>query len=233
LIHISTVNTLGIGLLSNPADEESGLPGLVNCPYVSSKLRAEQALQKLVVRGLEATIVHPGFCLGPWDWKPSSGRMLLAVNRGAFVAPSGAFNVVDVRDVSAGIIEATKFAGQSRRYILGGHNLSYLDGWRMFARAGGGHGPHFRMGPIARWLGSWGSDAWARFTGEEGGVNSAAIGISSQHSCFTSRRAERELNYRIRPLEQTVADAWNWFRERGYVSRQHSSVRPAVQRLHS
>ena len=29
--------------------------------------------------GLLAVILNPGFMLGPWDWKPSSGRMLLQV----------------------------------------------------------------------------------------------------------------------------------------------------------
>jgi len=43
-------------------------------------------------------------------------------------------------------------------------------------------------------------------------------------TCFTSQRAERELGYRIRPLEETLADAWNWFCERGYVGK----PRPAV-----
>ena len=227
LVHISTINTLGLGLLENPADEESGLPGLVPCHYVTSKKHAEEAVQLAATRGLDTVIIHPGFCLGPWDWKPSSGRMLLAVNRGTMVAPSGATNVSDVRDVCAGVAAAAKLAPAGRRYILGGHNLTYLDAWQVFARVGGHAGPRFRVGPIARWLGSVGSDVWTHCTGEEGEINSASIGIGSQQTCFSSGRAVRELGYQIRPLEETVADAWDWFCEHGYVGRQRPATAAA------
>jgi dihydroflavonol-4-reductase len=233
LIHVSTVNTLGIGPLSDPADEDSGRPGLVACHYVTSKIQGERAVQEFIEQGLDAVIVHPGFCLGPWDWKPSSGRMLLAVNRGALVAPPGAFTVCDVRDVSAGIAAAAKLATCGRRYILGGHNLTYLEAWRVFARAAGAPGPRFRIGPITRWIGSVGADVWTYWTGEESEINSATIGIGAQETCFTSARAMRELGYRIRPLEETVADAWNWFCEHGYVGRRRSASRPTPARVYS
>lgn len=230
LIHVSTVNTLGIGRLHDPADEESGLPGLIQCHYVTSKMHAERAVLELVPRGLDAIIVHPGFCLGPWDWKPSSGRMLLAVNRGTFAAPPGAYNVCDVRDVSAGISAAAKLATSGRRYILGGHNLTYLDAWRVFARVAGTSGPRFRIGPITRWIGAMGSDVWTYWTGEESEINSATIGMAAQETCFRSDRAVRELAYRIRPFEETVADAWNWFCEHGYAGVRRSP-RPAPVKI--
>lgn len=232
LVHVSTINTLGIGLLSQPANEDSGRPGLVPCHYVTSKINAEKVVQQVRARGLDAVIVYPSFNLGPWDWKPSSGRMLLAVNRGTVVAPSGASNFGDSRDVSAGIAAAAKLAPSGGRYILGGHNLTYLDAWRIFARVGGHVGPRFRLGPIARWLGSVGSDVWTRCTGEEAEINSASIGMGSQQTCFTSQRAINELGYRIRPLEATVTDAWNWFCEHGYASRRRTVGSPATISLH-
>jgi dihydroflavonol-4-reductase len=233
LIHVSTINTLGIGRLERPADETSGLPGLVPCHYVTSKINGEKAVERLIAQGLNAVVVHPGFCLGPWDWKPSSGRMLLAVNRGTFAAPPGAYNVCDVRDVSAGIAAAAKLAPCGRRYILGGHNLTYLDSWRVFARVAGMSGPRFRIGPITRWIGSVGSDVWTYWTGEESEINSATIGLAAQETCFTSQRAVRELQYRIRALEETVADAWNWFVERGYSGRQRAAPRPVPMKAYS
>jgi dihydroflavonol-4-reductase len=217
LVHVSTINTLGLGPLDHPADEETGEPGLVPCHYVTSKLKADQVVQDLIGDGLDAVFVLPSFALGPWDWKPSSGRMLLAVLRGAVVAPSGAFSVSDARDVSAGIAAAAKLAPTGRRYILAGHNLSYLEAWRVFARVAGKPGPRFRLGPIVRAVASVSTDFWTHCTGLEGGVNSASIGMGCQQTCFTSARAERELGYRIRPLEDMVADAWNWFCENGYV----------------
>jgi hypothetical protein len=43
---------------------------------------AEAVVQEEISRGLDAVIVNPVYMIGPWDWKPSSGRMLLEVGAG-------------------------------------------------------------------------------------------------------------------------------------------------------
>src|SRR6266850_1958271 len=40
LVHVSAINALGLGRLDQPADEESALPGIVECPYVVTKREA-------------------------------------------------------------------------------------------------------------------------------------------------------------------------------------------------
>lgn len=216
LVHISSVNALGLGRLSQPADENSALPGVIPCPYVLTKQEAE----RLVVAAgaaLSAVIVNPGFLLGPGDWKPSSGKMLLEVAKFAPLAPTGAFSVCDVRDVAAATLVAAKSPQATGRYILAGHNISYLETWRQFARAAGKRGPRFRAGPINRWIGALAGDAWGRITGREPNLNSAGMRMSCQEHCFSSARAQAELGYQIRPLEETIADAWQWFVEHDYV----------------
>lgn len=217
LVHVSTVNALGLGKLAAPADEETALPGIYDCPYVSSKRSAEDVVFAEIERGLEAIIVNPAFMLGPWDWKPSSGKMLLEVARFTPFAPIGACSVCDVRDVTAGVIAAARHGVTGRRYILAGHNLSYWDAWRRFARIAGATAPFLKPGPIARWLGGYGGDLQTRLTGREPNLNTAGVGLSEQQHCFTSRRAESELGYTIRPLDETIADTWQWFREHRYV----------------
>jgi dihydroflavonol-4-reductase len=68
-----------------------------------------------------------------------------------------------------------------------------------------------------RVLGGRGGDLIAKITGREPDVNSAAVAMSSQYHYYRSDRAEKELGYRIRPARETVVDAWQWFREHGYV----------------
>jgi dihydroflavonol-4-reductase len=217
MVHVSSVNALGLGPLRAPASEESALAGIVECPYVATKRRGEEIVLSEVGQGLDAVIVNPGFMLGPWDWKPSSGRMLLEVARFAPLAPVGAFSVCDVRDVAAGTLAAVEKGRTGRRYILAGHNLTYMQAWRHFARVAGSPGPWFWAGPINRWIGGWWGDrAYAR-TGREPELNSAAIAMSCQHHCFVSTRAESELGYQVRPLEETIQAAWTWFVEHGYV----------------
>jgi hypothetical protein len=45
--------------------------------------------------------------------------------------------------------------------------------------------------------------------------------MGRQSHCFTSARAERELGYHVRALDETLRDAWQWFIEQGYVREKH------------
>jgi len=218
LVYVSSVNALGLGAIDFEAEEETARAGIVACPYVTSKTRAEELVLEHAQDGLDAVVVNPGFMLGPWDWKPSSGRMMLEVaRRFTPIAPAGSFNVCDVRDVSAGTIAAARQGKTGRRYILGGHNLSYFALWKKMAAVAGKRGPLFPAGPVQRIIGGLWGDMMYRVTGREPDLNSAGVRMSTQHHRFRSDRAIAELGYKIRPLEETLQDAWKWFVEYGYV----------------
>jgi dihydroflavonol-4-reductase len=217
MVHVSSVDTLGIGDQDNPADEESRL-GAIPAPYVLSKREAEAAVLDCVGRGLFAPIVNPAFMLGPWDWKPSSGRLLLAAaTRFTPLVPSGGNNFCDVRDVAEGILAAAERGQSGRRYILGGEDLTYLQAWRLFAEVTGGPRPWLRMGPLVRVIAGRTGDLIGWFTGKEPDVNSAALASASLPHCYSSARAENELGYRHRKVREAVEAAWSWFREHGYA----------------
>ena len=218
LVHVSSVDALGLRADGVPADEETPTGGMVECPYVVTKRAAEAVVLEEVSRGLDAVIVNPVYMLGPWDWKPSSGRMLLEVGAGrGLFAPSGANDFVDVRDVAAGIIAAAERGRTGRRYILGGHPLSYFDAWRLFARVTGRMLPlGIAPRPIVQVAG-WCGDLAALVARREPPVNSAAVAMSLLRHNFSCARAEAELGYFYRPLETTVADAWQWFIDHGFA----------------
>jgi dihydroflavonol-4-reductase len=218
LVHVSSLDALGLATRQRPGDEETAPVGGVLCPYVVTKREAEQVILELVALGLDARIVNPGFMVGPYDWKPSSGRMLLHVAKGwGLFAPLGANSYCDVRDVAAGVLAAAERGKPGRRYILGGEVLSYFQAWRVFAEVTGGTPPVFPAGPLVRIGAGYFGDLVAKVTGREPDVNSAATAISAQTRNFTSARAEQELGYRPRPLREAAADAWTWFRQNGYV----------------
>jgi dihydroflavonol-4-reductase len=217
LVHVSSIDALQPGSAQDPGDESSPLQGGVLCPYVITKREAERVVTDEVERGLQASIVNPGFMIGPNDWKPSSGRMLISVARGwGLWAPLGVNCYCDVRDVVLGILAASQQKQPGRRYILGGHNLSYFQAWRIFAAASGATPPVFPIGPLIRYGAGRCGDVFARLTGHEPDVNSASVAISSQRRYFSSARAEQELGYRARPLAESATDAWTWFRQNGY-----------------
>jgi dihydroflavonol-4-reductase len=218
LVHISTVDTLGAGKRDQPADENSPLAGKPYCTYVVTKREAEQEVLSRVKQGLGAIIVNPSYMLGPWDWKPSSGRMLLEVARRApLIAPIGGSSIADVRDVAQGVLVAADRGIAGRRYILAGENLTYFDQWKLFAQIGGARPPRIRMGPVIRRIGGLYGDWSAALTGRETDINSASIAMSSHFGFYSSARAEAELGYRHRPANEAAQAAWEWFQEQAYV----------------
>ena len=218
LVHVSSVDAIGLRADGAPADEDTPPGGMLECPYVVTKREAEAAVLEEVERGLDAVIVNPVYMIGPWDWKPSSGRMLLEVGAGkGLFAPPGGNDFVDVRDVAIGILAATERGRTGRRYILGGHPLSYLDAWRIFARVAGRMQPLGLAPPAAVRTAGWIGDVVSLFTRRERPVNSAATRMSLLAHNFSCRRAEAELGYVYRPFEATVQDAWEWFLDRGFA----------------
>ncbi len=218
MVHVSSVDALGLGTPDQPANETTPRGGKTLCPYVITKSEAEETLRAVMARGLDAVIVNPGLMIGPWDWKPSSGKMLIGVGTHfAVLAPTGGGSICDVRDVATGILSALERGRSGENYILAGHNHSYLDIWRLFARIGGSRPPLMRMGPLQRFLVGSAGDLLGKLRQRELDVNSAVLAMSSLFHYYSSERARTELDYVIRPLEATVRDAWQWFQEHGYV----------------
>lgn len=214
MVHISSVDALPASSDGTPVHEETPDRCKVACTYVVTKREAEQAVQDEIAQGLDGLIVNPGFMLGPWDWKPSSGRMLLALAKGwTPAAPGGGMSGCDVRDVASGILAAAEKGQTARRYILAGENISYLDAWRLFARTAGRPGPKVRWGPLVRIISGRVGDLWGRITGQETDVNSAMLQMSQMLHYYSSDRARRELGYQTRPFTETVQDAWAWLQD--------------------
>jgi dihydroflavonol-4-reductase len=219
MIHVSTTDTIGLGPGPAPWNEDCLPGGNPDVPYVVTKIAAEEAVLRGVVAGLNAVIVNPSYMFGPWDWKPSSGRMLLQVASGrALIAPAGGNTFADARDVAAGVVAAARLGRVGQRYILGGTYLSYFDCWRLLAQHTGGRKPLLRVGPLARIMGGLGGGLWRRVAGHEPDINSAAIQLGSLFKHYSSQRAIDELGYSIRPFEATIRDTWDWFREHGYAA---------------
>lgn len=219
IVYIGTVDTLAVGNRTTPADETTPVDsggGKVPCSYVVSKKAGVDVVRRLLPRGLRAAIVHPGFMLGPWDWKPSSGRMIREVARAwRPVAPAGGCSVCDSRDVADGTIAAMDaiIAGKienGREYILAGENWTYFKLWNEITRRTGTRGPVMPAGPGQLFLGQLAADLIGRWSSDEGDFNGAAVRMSSQFHWYDSGRAKAELGYRNRDLGQTLDDAVDW-----------------------
>jgi dihydroflavonol-4-reductase len=217
-VHISTVDTLVWGTRESPGDETQSAPHGLDTAYAVSKREAEDAVAAEALRGLDAVILHPGFLLGPWDWKPSSGRMLLAAARApAAFAPPGGNDFCHAGDVASAVLEAALKAAPGSRYVLSGEALTYAEAFRLMRRVAGRPA---RIATAPSWLiGAAGlaGDAWGRVSGQEPALNSASAAVACVAHHFSSAKAMRDLGYRPRPAEAAIRDAWTWFVERGYA----------------
>jgi dihydroflavonol-4-reductase len=215
LVYVSTVDTLPSAVsAARPLDEQSSGVEKTACTYVLSKREAEAEVAAACAAGLDAVIVHPGFMLGPYDWKPSSGALMLTVYKApVVVAPRGTASVCDARDVAAAIAGATTGGRSGEHYILAGINIGYPELFERMLQVMHRRKRVYRMGPVIP-AAACIVDTWVRLTGaREGLFNGAAIAMGHLHHAYDSSKAQRELNYQCRPLEQTLSDAWEWLQE--------------------
>ncbi len=157
--------------------------------------------------------------LGPWDWKPSSGKLVLQIARGwVKLAPRGGNDYCDVRDVATGIMAALDRGQTGRRYILGGEPLSFLEAFRLIAEVVGVDPPWRHW----RWPVRYGMPVIARvktlLTGVEPEYNGAAVAISELPHHYSYARAAAELGYTPRPAREAIQAAWDWFQENGFAN---------------
>ncbi|HVX39421.1 MAG TPA: NAD-dependent epimerase/dehydratase family protein [Gemmatimonadaceae bacterium] len=220
LVHVSSVDALGWGTLEAPGHEESAPTPDHGIAYVRSKREAFALVCDLVAQGLDARIVHPAFMLGPNDWRPSSGRLVVeAVRLPWLPAPPGGNDFCHVDDVVSGVIAAAERGTRGRDYVLGGAHHSYASAYTAFRRAAGRQSRAWSLPRPALMAAGWLGDLAGAVTGSEPAVNSGAIAASCHEHHFDDARARRELGYRARPLTDAARDAVNWFVERGVLSR--------------
>jgi dihydroflavonol-4-reductase len=211
MLHISTTDALAAGSEDRPATEDDLEPAKGDSNYVVSKRTAERKLLALTRdRNLDLVIANPGLMFGPYDWKCSSGKMILAITDGFVpLAPPGGISVADVRQVCKGLLRAWQVGRRGERYILGGENLTYLNLWRRIAALVGKRGPLRAMRRIPLKVVGRAGDVAGRFFGESN-VNSAAVNLSMCFNYYDSSRARRELEYDPGTVDSALQDQWAW-----------------------
>ena len=217
VVHISSIDALGLPPEGRPiGDEEASGNRLMPGPYALSKRRADDVARDFAARGLPVSLIHPGFVFGPWDTKPSSGRMILAIARGMPAYPKGGANVfVGVADVVAVVLAALERGVPGRGYIVAAHNLTYQEAFTRIARVIGVQPPRLGIPPgLTLALGAVGSIAQS-LLGRELDVNLVTARNAVMARTVSSTRARDELGVIHQGFDGAVAEAVQWFRARG------------------
>jgi dihydroflavonol-4-reductase len=221
LVHFSSVDAIEQKPVDIPVDEKSPpAHGKKHPPYDRSKAAGEAGVQAAIAKGLDAVIINPTAIIGPYDSQPSyQGQMLLSMARGKLPALiEGGFDWVDVRDVVYGAMRAENLAPRGSKYILGGHWASLADIARIVEHETGTRTPGF-VCPL--WLAEAGAPvvtAFEHLRGRRPLYTRASIIAVNSNKLISHEKAEKELDYHPRPLEQTICDTLAWFAECGQLA---------------
>jgi dihydroflavonol-4-reductase len=210
----STISAIGPAN-GRPATESTEYPeDWMGLAYPDSKHEGEfAALEAGERHGVEVVVVNPAYVLGVPVNRAQKGdnstRTVGNYMRGRLPAVLDApMNFVDVEDVAAGHVLAADRGKPGERYILGGENLSWAALVDRIAELSGVHTPVVvlprEVTHVARLREALGIPGLMSIEGYE---------LMGQNWSFSSRKAERELGYRARSLDETLHATIEWYRE--------------------
>lgn len=183
--------------------------------YGKSKAEATAYVQKASERGMHAMIVHPSGMIGPEDY--SDGYMTETIK--AFVkgylpcAVEGGYDFVDVRDVADGIIKCAEKGKSGETYILSNEYITVKRMFDVLGRMSGkrkvrGTIPLKMVHTIAPFC-----EKVERMIGSPLLITPYSIYTLGSNGNFSHEKADRELGYSVRPIEETLADVVSWIQK--------------------
>ena len=218
LVYTSTVGC--IGFQPDGSGDELSPVGIAEMAghYKRSKFLAEQEALAAAHNGLDVVIVNPTAPIGDHDFKPTpTGKTILDFMRGDMPAYlDTGLNLVDVRDVAQGHLQAMEHGKSGERYILGCENLTLLQILERLAKLTGGKAPKIQIPYAVAYGAALVSTGWAELTGKEPRVPLEAVKMAAKKMWVSSDKAKRELTYQPQSVDLALQRAVEWFKGNGY-----------------
>ena len=221
VIYTSSVATMGFTTQGHIASETSpvSLQDMIG-HYKRSKFMAEQIALEAGRQGANIVVVNPTTPVGEQDIKPTpTGRIIVDFLKRKFPAyVDTGLNVADVKEVARGHLLAMEKAVPGERYILGGENLTLKQILDRLSALTGLPSPRMKV-PHAVALGFAVFDQL--FTGvilrKEPRATIDAVRMGRKKMFASSAKAERDLGYKVAPVDDALRRAISWFQAQGYA----------------
>jgi dihydroflavonol-4-reductase len=226
VVYTSSVATMGFtsGVSSKNgelADENSpvSLADMIG-HYKRSKFMAEQVAVEAAKSGGDVVIVNPTTPIGERDIKPTpTGRIVVDFLKRRFPAyVETGLNLVDATECARGHIQALEKGRSGERYILGGENLTLKQILDRLATITGLKSPTVKLPYVfALATGVVDEMVTGRLLGREPRATIDAVRMGRKMMFVSSAKAERELGWRMVPVDGALRRSVEWFRANGYV----------------
>ena len=195
-------------------------PDKVLGDYAKTKAKASlEVLDAVKKEGLDAVILCPSGIIGPYDFRVSEmGQLMLDFIEGRLKAYiDGAYDFADVRDVANGHILAAEKGKKGEYYILSGHRITIKDLLILLEKITGIKKPVHKMPYALALFTAPLTPIYYYFTKTKPLFTTYSIRVLASNSYISHDKATKELGYTVRPIEESLIDAYNWFVQNGFV----------------
>ena len=228
LIYTSSVHAFGhpdknmVINESLPFDTE-----IVGGGYDQTKAKASKLVVEAARAGLNAVLLAPTGVIGPYDFKRSEmGEMTnYWMKSSPTFSLDGAFDFVDVRDVVDAHIAAMEKGEAGETFLLPGHHVSVREYRKLVQDACSVCGREIYVPmklariftPLAEWF--------YRISKTRPQFTRYSIDTLMSNSVVSGKKAVEVLDYKVRPIFETVQDSVRWWEENGQV------VKPSLRNV--
>jgi dihydroflavonol-4-reductase len=222
LVAIGSATAFGNGSAEHPGTEESPFTACkFGLDYIDSKFKAQELILEAVSEeNLPAIILNPTFMLGPYDTKPSSGELLLALYSGKIPGYTrGGRNYIHVKDVAVASCNALSKGRIGECYIMAHENMSYQEFNGLVADELKVKAPKLFVPSIFILLYGALVEGFARLFRKTPAISLAVARISLINNYYSAAKAVEELDLPQTPIRQAVREAFDWFKKNGYLQR--------------
>jgi len=222
IVHVSSV--IALFPPRGPAFSVDDPVASLATAYGRSKAEGETLARALQARGAPVAIVYPAGVYGPHDPGPGVGtRGLVDRLRFGWPITSGGSACVDVRDLARLLAAALAPGRGPRRYMAGGHFLTWAEEADLCERLTGRRVRRVPAPPaLVRGAGHLVDLVQRLFPSFSYPLTHEAAVLLTRFVPCDSAATLRELGLAFRPTEETLADAIRWLAAAGHLEARHA-----------
>lgn len=221
VVYTSSVATMGFNSNGHLASEDSpvSLADMIG-PYKRSKFMAEEIALEAGRSGMDVVVVNPTTPVGERDIKPTpTGRIVVDFLKKKFPAyVDTGLNLVDVTECAQGHMMALEKGKSGERYILGGENLTLKQILDKLAAITGLPSPKIKVPyVVALATGVVDQVVTGHIRNREPRATIDAVRMGRKKMFVSSGKAERDLGWKVVPVDGALRRAVEWFQANGYA----------------